>query len=125
MQSGLLIDRFSAQRVAGMAEDDWRRRSPEFNSTHLERNLALRDALRPIAERRGTSVPSVAVAWALSWPGVTAAIVGARSPEQVDGWIDAANLELTRDDLEQIAEAISRSGTGTGPSMPNIEVAKS
>jgi aryl-alcohol dehydrogenase-like predicted oxidoreductase len=125
MQSGLLTDRFSAQRVAGMAEDDWRRRSPEFNSTHLERNLALRDALRPIAERRGTSVPSVAIAWVLSWPGVTAAIVGARSPEQVDGWIDAANLELTRDDLEQIAEAINRSGAGTGPSMPNIEVAKS
>src|SRR5246127_3724726 len=55
MQSGLLTDRFSAQRVTRMAEDDWRRRSAEFNSPNLERNLALRDALRPIANRYGTS----------------------------------------------------------------------
>jgi aryl-alcohol dehydrogenase-like predicted oxidoreductase len=102
-----------------MADDDWRRRSPEFNPPNLGRNLALRDALAPIAHRHGTSVSSVAIAWTLSWPGVTAAIVGARSPEQVDGWIDAANLELTSVDLEQIATAINQSGAGSGPSMPN------
>jgi hypothetical protein len=39
-----------------MAEDDWRRRSAEFNSPNLEHNLALRDALRPIAQRHGASV---------------------------------------------------------------------
>jgi aryl-alcohol dehydrogenase-like predicted oxidoreductase len=77
MQSGLLPERFSAQRVAGMAKDDWRRGAPEFNSPNVERNLALRDALRPIARRHGTSVSSVAIAWILTWPGVTAAIVGA------------------------------------------------
>jgi aryl-alcohol dehydrogenase-like predicted oxidoreductase len=118
MQSGLLTDRFSAERVANLAEDDWRRRSPEFNSPNLVRNLALRDALRPIARRHGTSVSSVAIAWTLSWPGVTAAIVGARSPEQVEGWIDAANLELTSEDLEQIATAIDWTGAGSGPSLP-------
>ena len=122
MQSGLLTDRFTAQRVAGMAEDDWRRHSPEFNSPNLDRNLALREALRPIAQRHGTSVSSVAIAWVLSWPGVTAAIVGARSPEQVDGWIDAANLELASDDLVEIASAIHSSAAGSGPSMPAIEV---
>jgi aryl-alcohol dehydrogenase-like predicted oxidoreductase len=118
MQSGLMTDGFSAERVARMAEDDWRRRSPEFNPPNLERNLALRDALRPIAQRQGTSVSSVAIAWTLSWPGVTAAIVGARSPEQVDGWIGAANLSLTQADLEEIAHAIERTGAGTGPTMP-------
>ncbi len=123
MQSGLLTDRFSAERVARMANDDWRRRSPEFNSPNLERNLALRDALKPIAQRHGTSVSSVAIAWVLSWPGVTAAIVGARSPEQVDGWIGAANLALTPADLDEIAHAIKRTGAGTGPSTPNLEVA--
>lgn len=123
MQSGLLTDRFSAERVANMANDDWRRHSPEFNSPNLERNLALRDALRPIARRHHTSVSSVAVAWTLSWPGVTAAIVGARSPEQVHGWIDAANLELSSADLEEIAAAIKRTGAGSGPSMPAMEPA--
>jgi aryl-alcohol dehydrogenase-like predicted oxidoreductase len=123
MQSGLLTDRFSADRVVRMADDDWRRRSAEFNPPNVNRNIALRDALKPIAQRHRTSVSSVAIAWTLSWPGVTAAIVGARSPEQVDGWIDAANLELTRADLDEIGEAINRTGAGTGPSTPNLEVA--
>jgi aryl-alcohol dehydrogenase-like predicted oxidoreductase len=123
MQSGLLTDGFNAERVARMPQDDWRRRSPEFNRPNLNRNLALRDALRPIAQRHGTSVSSVAIAWVLSWPGVTGAIVGARSPEQVDGWIGAANLELTPADLEEIMRAIERTLAGTGPSAPNLEVA--
>ena len=121
MQSGLLTDRFSAERVAHMANDDWRRRSPEFNAPKLQNNLALRDALKPIAERNGTSVSSVAVAWVLSWPGVTGAIVGARSPEQVDGWIGAANLVLTPKDLHEIADAVNRTDAGTGPAMPKQE----
>jgi aryl-alcohol dehydrogenase-like predicted oxidoreductase len=120
MQSGLLTDTFSAERLSKMAEDDWRRRSPEFNSPNLQHNLALRDALQPIAKRHGTSVSSVAVAWTLSWPGVTAAIVGARSPQQIDGWIDAGNLTLTGDDLDEIAGAIRRTGTGSGPSAPAV-----
>ena len=120
MQSGLLTDTFSAERLSKMAEDDWRRRSPEFNSPNLQHNLALRDALQPIAKRHGTSVSSVAVAWTLSWPGVTAAIVGARSPQQINGWIDAGNLTLTRGDLDEIAVAIKRTGAGSGPSTPAV-----
>jgi aryl-alcohol dehydrogenase-like predicted oxidoreductase len=54
-----------------------------------------------------------------AWPGVTAAIVGARSPQQVDGWIAAASLELTAADLKEIANAIERTGAGTGPTMPS------
>ncbi len=118
MQSGLLTDGFSAERVARMADDDWRRRSPEFNAPNLERNLALRDALRPIAQRYETSVSAIAIAWTLSWPGVTAAIVGARSPEQVDGWIDGSSLELSSADLDEIATAIGQTGAGEGPPAP-------
>jgi aryl-alcohol dehydrogenase-like predicted oxidoreductase len=119
MQSGLLTDGFSTERVDRMANDDWRRSSPEFNSPNLDHNLALRDALRPIARRHKTSVSSVAIAWTLSWPGVTAAIVGARTPEQVDGWIGAANLELTPTDLDEIKTAIKQSGAGSGLSTPD------
>ncbi len=121
MQSGLLTDGFSAERVARMANDDWRRRSSDFKSPNLERNLTLRDALRPIAQRHDTAVSSIAIAWVLSWPGVTAAIVGARSPEQVDGWINAANLRLTPADLDEIDRAIKRTGAGTGPSRSSVE----
>ena len=118
MQSGILTDRFSADRVAAMAPDDWRRRSPQFQEPALSRNLALRDALRPIARRHDTSVAAVAVAWTIAWPGVTGAIVGARSPEQVDGWIDAARIELTAEDLDEIAAALERTGAGTGATRP-------
>jgi len=121
MQSGLLTDGFSSERVAKMASDDWRRRSAEFNPPNLQRNLALRDALKPIAKRHDTSVSSVAIAWVLSWPGVTAAIVGARSAEQVDGWIHAGNIKLTQSDLDEIASAIERTGAGTGPAEPRLK----
>ncbi len=124
MQSGLLTDSFSAERVAKFAPDDWRRRSPEFQEPGLGRNLALRDALRPLARRHDTTVSAVAVAWILAWPGVTGAIVGARSPQQIDGWIGAATLQLTSRDLKEIAAAISGTGAGTGPASPKSQPGK-
>jgi aryl-alcohol dehydrogenase-like predicted oxidoreductase len=118
MQSGLLTDRFSVERMSQLSDLDWRNRSEEFRSPSLERNLALRDALGPIAERHGVSVGAVAIGWTLAWPGVTGAIVGARSPEQVDGWIGAASLLLTESDLDEIDRAIRKTGAGAGPSRP-------
>ncbi len=100
MQSGILTDTFSAARVDALAPDDWRRRGPEFKSPNLERNLVLRDALKPIAARHHTTVGAVAIAWILTWPGVTGAIVGARSADQVDGWLPAAGLTLDAEDLD-------------------------
>jgi len=119
MHSGLLTDAFSADRVSALAGDDWRRRSPDFQQPNLGRNLRLRDALRPIASRRGTSASAVAIAWTLSWPGVTGAIVGARSPKQVDGWIGAASLVLTDQELDEIAGAIRSTEAGAGPVRPD------
>jgi aryl-alcohol dehydrogenase-like predicted oxidoreductase len=118
MQSGLLTDSFTAERVSSFAADDWRRRAPEFGQPDLGRNLALRDALRPIAKRHDTSVSSIAIAWILGWPGVTGAIVGARTPKQVDGWIGAASISLTQQDIEEIASAIERTRAGVGPVRP-------
>jgi aryl-alcohol dehydrogenase-like predicted oxidoreductase len=115
MQSGLLTDTFSVERVAAMAVDDWRRRSAQFTEPQLSRNIALRDALRPVAERHDVTVSAVAVAWALACPGVSGAIVGARSPEQVDGWIAAGSLDLDASDLAHIAGAIRLTAAGSGP----------
>jgi aryl-alcohol dehydrogenase-like predicted oxidoreductase len=118
MQSGLLTDSFSVERVEAFAPDDWRRRFEHFRSPRLEQNLALRDSLRPIAAKHGVSVAAVAVAWTLGWRGVTGAIVGARSPEQVDGWLAAADLHLDAADLSAIAAAIKQTGAGSGPPSP-------
>ena len=118
MQSGLLTGAFSLERAARLGSDDWRSRSPDFTGLGLRSNVALADALRPIAQRHGATVAAVAVAWTLAWPGVSGAIVGARAPAQVDGWIGAGSLELTDTDLDDIATAIKRTGAGTGPVRP-------
>ena len=118
MQSGILTESFSSLRVARMAGDDWRRQSPNFRPPQLAKNIALRDALRPVADRHGTSVSAVAIAWTLAWAGVSGAIVGARSPEQIEGWIDAATLSLTTEDLNDIADSVARTEAGHGPSRP-------
>lgn len=118
MQSGILTGTFSAARVAAFAADDWRRRGPEFKSPQLEKNLALRDALTPIAARHHSNVSAVAIAWILAWPGITGAIVGARSAEQVDGWLPAASLRLRREDFDAIEAALTTSGAGGGPVRP-------
>jgi aryl-alcohol dehydrogenase-like predicted oxidoreductase len=118
MQNGLLSGSFSAERFARLDKDDWRTRAPEFEPGALDRNLALAHALGPIADRHHTSAAAVAVAWTLAWPGVTGAIVGARSPAQVDGWLPAATLTLSDRDLDEVARAIDRTGAGSGPARP-------
>jgi aryl-alcohol dehydrogenase-like predicted oxidoreductase len=64
---------------------------------HLARRL------EPVAERHGVPAAAVAVAWVLAVEGVTAAIVGARRPSQVDGWLPAGDLRLTEADLAGLA----------------------
>lgn len=120
MESGLLTETFGVERIRALAGDDWRRSSPQFQPPGLTRNLRLRDLLRPIAKRHRTTTSAVAIAWVLAWPGVSGAIVGARTPEQVDGWIGAASLALTAQDIEEITEAIERSHAGTGPARPPV-----
>jgi aryl-alcohol dehydrogenase-like predicted oxidoreductase len=104
MQAGLLTDRFSLERAATLHPDDWRRRSEEFQPPRLQRNLALRDRLRPIAARHGTTTAAVAIAWVLATPGVSGAIVGARSAAQVDGWIFGGELVLGKDEIEGLTD---------------------
>jgi len=118
MASGLLTGAFTAARAAHLEPGDWRAGHPDFTEPALSANLAMADALRPVAERHGVAPAAVAVAWTLTFPGVTGAIVGARSPRQVDGWLPAATLELKDDDLSDIAAAIRATGAGTGPASP-------
>jgi aryl-alcohol dehydrogenase-like predicted oxidoreductase len=84
----------------------------------LARNLALAEALGPIASRHGVTVAAVAVAWTLAFSGVTGAIVGIRRAGQLDAWLPAACLALDDSDLSQIAEAVERTRAGSGPTFP-------
>jgi aryl-alcohol dehydrogenase-like predicted oxidoreductase len=113
MGSGLLTGSFDRERIARLDASGWRRESPAFRDPALGRNLELVEALRPIASRLGATLPELAVAWTLAQPGTTAAIVGARLPRHVDGWVGASDLELAPEVLHEIAEAVARSGAGT------------
>jgi aryl-alcohol dehydrogenase-like predicted oxidoreductase len=108
--SGLLSGSFDAQRARDLPAGDWRRGSPEFQEPALARSLALAERLEPVAERHGVPVAAVAVAWVLATPGVTGAIVGARRPSQVDGWLPAGSLQLTDADLAELRAAVEDTG---------------
>jgi len=92
MASGLLSGKMSAERIQNLPADDWRKRSPNFKEPRLSRNLKLVELLRKIGHARGVEPGVVATAWTLANPAITAAIVGARQPAQVNGTIAAASL---------------------------------
>ena len=102
MGSGLLTGAMTRERIANLAEDDWRKRSPDFNEPRLSAHLALVERLREIGLHHDCSPAAIAVAWTLLHPGVTAAIVGARKPEQVTEMIAAADINLSRMELREI-----------------------
>src|SRR5450432_427019 len=102
MGSGMLTGGMTRERVAGMAEDDWRKRDQRFTEPQLSRNLALVRRLNEVADRYDTTPGAVAVAWTLHNPAVDGAIVGFRRPDQVDPILPAAGLELTDGDVAEI-----------------------
>jgi aryl-alcohol dehydrogenase-like predicted oxidoreductase len=106
MMSGLLTGAMTKERVAAMPDDDFRKRTKNFQEPNLSRNLALADVLKQIGARHEVSAGVVAVAWTLHNRAVTAAIVGGRSAKQVDGILPAANFRLSEDEFAEIERFI-------------------
>jgi aryl-alcohol dehydrogenase-like predicted oxidoreductase len=102
MVSGLLTGKMTAERVAALPADDWRRKSVEFNEPRLGRNLRLVELLREIGKGYGVSPGVVAVAWTLHHPAITAAIVGGRNAEQVEGLAPAMEFRLSEEEYGRI-----------------------
>ena len=102
MSSGMLTGKMTAERIQKMPQDDWRRKSPNFNEPKLSRNLKLVELLREIGDAHQVEPGVVAIAWTLRNPAVTAAIVGARSASQVDGTIPAAEFRLSAEEAAKI-----------------------
>ncbi len=110
MQNGLLSGRMTRERVASLPASDWRVNfNPAFKEPHLSRNLELVESLRAIGERHGRSAGEVAIAWTLRQPAVTGAIVGARNPGQVDGFVSAMDFRLNEGEIDEIAGALPKS----------------
>jgi aryl-alcohol dehydrogenase-like predicted oxidoreductase len=95
LASGLLSGAYDRERLNALPEDDPR-------LADADRVLAVDPRMRLIAARHDVPVASVAAAWVLAQPGVTGAICGARTVEQVDGWIAADDVGLTDADLAEL-----------------------
>ncbi|HEY6673773.1 MAG TPA: aldo/keto reductase [Rubrobacteraceae bacterium] len=108
MRSGLLTGKMTPERVANLPSDDWRRNAQDFQEPRLSRNLELVELLEEIGADHGFSPGEVAIAWTLRQPAVTAAIVGGRRPDQVDGIIGAAELRLSEDELDRIESFLTQ-----------------
>jgi aryl-alcohol dehydrogenase-like predicted oxidoreductase len=102
MQSGLLTGTMTRDRIASLPEGDWRRNNRFFQEPLLSRALSLAEALRAIAERHGRRAGEVAIAWTLRHPAITATIVGARRPQQIEELIGAATFRLSPQEVEEL-----------------------
>lgn len=108
MQAGLLSGPMTRERIAQFAPDDWRSRNANFQEPLLTRNLRVAALLVDIGERHGRTAGEVAIAWTLRRQAVTGAIVGVRSPQQVQGIIGAAAFRLVRAEIEEIETALKK-----------------
>jgi aryl-alcohol dehydrogenase-like predicted oxidoreductase len=70
-----------------------------------ERNLAIADVVTEVAAELGHTPAQVGLAWTLRNPGVTAPIIGARTPEQLEGNLGALAVEFTEAQLVRLDEA--------------------
>jgi aryl-alcohol dehydrogenase-like predicted oxidoreductase len=89
---------------------DGRQKYPVFHGEEWQKNHDFVDKIRPIAEARGKTVAQLAVAWVIQRPGITAALCGAKRPEQIRETAVAMDWTLTPDDLARIETAIQERG---------------
>jgi aryl-alcohol dehydrogenase-like predicted oxidoreductase len=95
------------ERIAKMPQDDFRRNTKQFQEPLISRNLELVELLRGIGKRHGVEPGVVAIAWTLHSPAITAAIVGGRSEQQVDGVLPAATFRLSEDEFQEIGDFLT------------------
>jgi len=115
---GLLTGKFDESKR--FDDDDWRAGSPVFHGEEFKRNLGIVRELAGLAEARGETVAQLAVAWALSTPGVHAAIVGARTPAQIEGTAPAGEIDLGDDERVEVERILAGSVPVGGPSPETV-----
>lgn len=106
MGKGLLTGTFTSERAATLSSKDHRSKDPRFQSPQLEINLEFVGKLRSLADLLGWSITDLAIAWTLRRPELTSAIVGARSPLQIEQTVTAGDRTLDSAGILTIANAI-------------------
>ncbi len=94
--SGILAGAYDRERLRALPDEDWRH-------AHSDRITELVERLRSVGLQLQVGIAALAVAWALAVDGVTGAICGARTPDQVDGWISAADVSVDAGRMEGLS----------------------
>jgi aryl-alcohol dehydrogenase-like predicted oxidoreductase len=108
---GLLAGTFTPQTT--FAADNWRSKSKIFYGESFQRNLAVVEHLKRLAEQEGITVAQLAIAWVLAQPAIDVAIVGAYNPEQLEQTSPAGEIHLSQATLQEI-ERIMREAVPIG-----------
>ena len=118
---GLISGHWTAQRSTAPGAGDTRGFAPRFQGEHLDRNLALVEELRSVAEAKGVSVAQIAIAWVLAQGEDIVPLIGARSRDRLTEALGSLAVELTAADLEQIEKAVPKDGA-SGNRYPDAQM---
>ncbi len=119
LSRGLISCHWSPERAR---PGDFRTMIPRFQAGNVERNLALVDALRGVAEAKGASVAQIAIAWVLARGGDVVPFVGARRRERLEEALGALPVTLGPDDLAALERAVPK-GAAVGERYPAAQIA--
>jgi len=104
LMKGLLAGKIARDQVFGL--DDSRRKYPMFQGAERQKNLDMVDRLKQVAAAAGHSVAELAINWTIHQPGVTAALCGAKRPEQIRESAGAAGWRLTPEQVQLLSENV-------------------
>jgi aryl-alcohol dehydrogenase-like predicted oxidoreductase len=108
LMKGLLAGQLSRDHVFDLR--DGRRKYPMFQGDEWRKTQDFLDKLRPIAAAVGKSVAELVLNWTIHQPGITAALCGAKRPEQIRANAGGMGWRLTADQLSQIQQALDERG---------------
>lgn len=108
LMKGLLAGKLDRQHQ--FDAKDGRRKYPMFNGSEWEKNQNFLDSLRPIAAECETSVAQLVLNWTIQRHGITAALCGAKRPDQIRDNAQALRWKLTDAQIERINQAITERG---------------
>jgi aryl-alcohol dehydrogenase-like predicted oxidoreductase len=122
MAYGLLTGKFTKAAAQQLPPDDWRRRGGRFQEPEFGANLDFVEGLKALADGLDRPVSHLAIAWCVQQVGVTAAIVGARRPDQIEQTAGAGDLDLSDDTLKAIDGLLQRRAKRLGTYKPKVPV---
>ncbi len=103
LSRGLISGHWTNDRAR---QPDFRSHLPRFTGENLDRNLALVEALRAVAEAKGVTVTQIAIAWVASRGADVVPLVGARRRDRLSEALGALDVSLTEADLAAIEAAV-------------------